>query len=571
VVKGEPDPRFGLISVGPVVAIGLLAGPIAAGLIGVLLPAFGYLPALGGTAFSLDPWRQLLEAPGLLRSVELSLSAGLISAALSLAITSSFLAAFSRGPLYTILRRVISPLLAVPHAAAAFGLAFLISPSGLILRSLSPWATGFTRPPDWLIDHDPQGIALIAGLTMKEVPFLLLVSLAALPQIEAARHHAIALTLGYQPATAWMKVVAPRLYPLIRLPIFAVIAYGASVVDMALILGPTNPPPLSVMLLRWMNDDGLDMRFVASAGAVLQVVLALLALALWRGGELVLAMPIRRELQSGKRRGLEAVSRLVGGGGMPLIALMSTLGLLCLAMWSIALRWPFPNLAPEEFTMAAWSRALRQMGSPLWVTVEIALASALVSVVVVVSALEWETRTGRGPGPWALRILYAPLVVPSIAFLFGVLIALTLADVEPGLIVVILGHMIFVMPYVYLSLSEPYRRLDPRWAMVAATLGKSPARAFLLVRLPLLLAPLLTAFAVGFAVSVSQYLPTLLLGAGRIATVTTEAVALASGGDRREIGVYALVQTLLPSLGFALAIGAPRLAWRNRLGLSGRN
>ncbi len=43
----------------------------------------------------------------------------------------------------------------------------------------------------------------------------------------------------------------------------------------------------------------------------------------------------------------------------------------------------------------------------------------------------------------------------------------------------------------------------------------------------------LTALAVGFAVSIGQYLPTLLLGWGRVPTITTEAVALSSGGDRR--------------------------------------
>ena len=61
-----------------------------------------------------------------------------------------------------------------------------------------------------------------------------------------------------------------------------------------------------------------------------------------------------------------------------------------------------------------------------------------------------------------------------------------------------------------------------------------------------------------------QYLATQLLGAGRLPTVTTEAVALASGDDRRVIGVWALTQALLPALGFGFAIVLPRLLWRNR-------
>ena len=75
----------------------------------------------------------------------------------------------------------------------------------------------------------------------------------------------------------------------------------------------------------------------------------------------------------------------------------------------------------------------------------------------------------------------------------------------------------------------------------------------------MLLTPILTAVAIGMAVSIGQYLPTLLIGGGRVTTLTTEALALASGGNRRLTAAYALLQTLLPSLGFALAIALPRL------------
>jgi len=41
----------------PVVTVALFLVPIAAGLAGTLLPAFGYLPAIGGHTLNLDPWR----------------------------------------------------------------------------------------------------------------------------------------------------------------------------------------------------------------------------------------------------------------------------------------------------------------------------------------------------------------------------------------------------------------------------------------------------------------------------------------------------------------------------------
>ena len=121
------------------------------------------------------------------------------------------------------------------------------------------------------------------------------------------------------------------------------------------------------------------------------------------------------------------------------------------------------------------------------------------------------------------------------------------------------AHVVFVLPYVFLSLSEPFRAWDGRYATVAASLGAGAGRVLWRVRLPMLLAPVLTAFAVGFAVSVGQYLPTLLVGGGRVQTLTTEAVALAAGGDRRAIGVWSLAQTAAAFAPFWLALALPRM------------
>ena len=45
-----------------VIAVGLVA-PVLAGLVGALLPAAGFFPALGGTALSLEPARDFLATP----------------------------------------------------------------------------------------------------------------------------------------------------------------------------------------------------------------------------------------------------------------------------------------------------------------------------------------------------------------------------------------------------------------------------------------------------------------------------------------------------------------------------
>ena len=109
-----------------------------------------------------------------------------------------------------------------------------------------------------------------------------------------------------------------------------------------------------------------------------------------------------------------------------------------------------------------------------------------------------------------------------------------------------------------IALSPADGAFDARYAQLCASLGQRRWRFLLRVKWPLLKAALTAALAVGFAVSVAQYLPTLFIGGGRYASVTTEAVTLASGGQRSLTAAYAWLQWLLPVLGFALAAWAGR-------------
>lgn len=552
----------------PAITLLVMLGPTAAGVVGTLLPAFGYLPALGGYAVSLEPWRALFATPGLGSSVRLSVSAGFVTTFLSLALVALIVAASQGTRMFALVQRALSPLLSVPHAAAAFGLAFLIAPSGWIARALSPWATGWETPPDVVILNDPAGLAMMAGLIVKEVPFLLLMTMAALGQVDARRSRQVALSLGYGPVAGWLKGVFPRIYPQIRLPVYAVLAYSMSVVDVAIILAPTTPPPLAVLLVRWLNDPDLALRFQASAGAVLQLLLVAGAIGIWRLGEIVVARLGRRWIEGGGRGRRDRAARGLAGLLAGACFLSVALGLVGLVVWSFAGLWSYPDMLPDNWTLRTWMRQADSLLAPVITTVTVGLAATGIALVLGLGCLENEVRFGQRPTTKSLWLLYLPLITPQIGFLFGLQTFLTVIDVDRSWGAVVLAHLVFVLPYVFLALADPYRTWDRRYAITAQCLGAGPDRVFWTVRLPMLLIPVLTAAAIGFAVSVGQYLPTLLIGAGRFATVTTEAVALASGGDRRVIGVYALLQMALPFLGFALAVGLPALLFRRRKGMT---
>lgn len=554
----------------PTLTLLFLLGPVAAGLLGTLLPSFGLLRLSGDPAFSLVPWTALAEWPGLARSLWLSLKTGLISTCIAFVLAVLLVAGWQGTRWFNIAHGFLSPLLSLPHTAAALGLAFLVAPSGWIARLFSPWATGWDRPPDLLILNDPGGWSLIFGLVLKELPFLLLMLIAALPQLQVRDRRNVATALGYGTVLGWCLTVVPGAYRQMRLPVYAVLAYAMSNVDMALILGPTAPPVLSMQILKAMNDPDLSHRAPAAAAALVQLVLVLLALLVWRFGEVLTAKLANAILWRGNR-GTGAAYQSLKPFGLAAVATTAAIlfsGLLAHLLWSLTGRWRFPDVFPQSFKFKTWVRAEEDLLLTGFTTVALAFLVASVALALVIGCLETEQRRGRQMRVGGLLILYIPLILPQISFLPGLQVLLLLFGIDRGIWPVAVAHLVFVLPYVFLTLAGPYWAWDMRLATVALALGRSKHNVLWRIKLPMLLGPILTALAIGMAVSVGQYLPTLMASGGRVETLTTEAIALASGGNRREIGVWAITLTVAAWLPFLFAYALPALIFRNRKGMT---
>lgn len=548
----------------PWLAASLLLLPTIFGVCTTLLLALGWFPVLGGQTLTLKHFQQLFSEPGIYYSAGLSFFVGIGTTALALAMTALIFAAWSGTRWFERIRHILSPVLAIPHAAMAFGISFLIAPSGWLIRLIFPHLTGFNRPPDWLIIADPFALSMLFALVIKELPFLFLVSIAAFAQTRPGQIYRVSASLGYGRIAGFLLFNWPLLYRQIRLPVFAVMAYSSSVVDVALILGPTNPPPLVIKILIWTNNPELNTRFVASAGAILQLLTSLSAVVTWvfleKLGSVLSSLWIAR----GNRFQHESFVKLGLGFIGSILTLLAGMAVLVLLIWSFAGRWPFPDAFPTKFVTTAWQKQGPIVGPLIGNTFLIAAISVSICVILIVACLEQKDQTGNNGGQKALLATYFPLLVPQITFVFGLQMFFLVVGMDGSLPALILSHMVFVFPYVYLSLAGAWRSLDKRCTQVALSLGKSKGFVLFNVKIPILLFPMLSAAALGFAVSISQYLPTLLIGAGRWPTITTEAVALASGGDRRIMALYAFVQLLLPAVGFSLAALIPAVVYRKQ-------
>ena len=440
-----------------------------------LLAGLWQLLAEGMTASHLA---LLLAQPGLWHSAALSLWIGAASTLGSLLLTALLLA-HSDSRAFGLLRRLLSPMLAMPHVAFGIGFTFLLAPSGWLLRLVSPALTGFELPPDWQTIRDPLGLGLITLLVFKETPFLLLMAMAAQQPIPLARQQWLGASLGFSPPQIWWRLLLPALWPALRLPIYAVAAYGVAVVDLAQLLGPDAPAPLAVRLWLWYQDPDLLWRGATASGALLLLAITALLIALLRLLEWCHQEMGKGCWLDGKRAESHPLAnRLAAGFAFTLITLNLAV-LAALLLWSLARRWPFPALLPSQWSGHYWLDLLPTLLPLLATSALLALASGLLALVMAVCSLEVQAGRRR----WPLWLVCLPLLLPQASLLFGIRLGLDWLAHDAinsgiGWGWVLWSQLLFVFPYVYLCLHGPYRQFDPRITQSALLLGATPWRAW---------------------------------------------------------------------------------------------
>ena len=227
-------------------------------------------------------------------------------------------------------------------------------------------------------------------------------------------------SLGYAHADGWLKTILPQVYPQIRLPIYAVLAFSLSVVDVALIVGPDNPPPLAVLALRGFTDPDVGHWFPASAAACLLFALVVISIVGWRSLERRVAALGTRWLERG-RRGHLSTAFSVAASVIALAALvLSVIAIVALGLWSFVAEWRFPAAWPASLTLANWTTHLRDVGTSAVATLVIGVAATAIALLLTLGCLEDESRRGMHTSRAVQWLIYLPLLVPQIAFLFGI-------------------------------------------------------------------------------------------------------------------------------------------------------
>lgn len=183
----------------------------------------------------------------------------------------------------------------------------------------------------------------------------------------------------------------------------------------------------------------------------------------------------------------ERVWRSLLLGLMTLFVVNVGLLIAAVATSSFAKRW-LGTWLPEGWTASWYSAAWKefQLGSVLWVTIEVVLAVVVLSLLIGVPAAYTLARRDF-PGKRALMLLFLlPLMVPPMTY--GIPLATVLYQAHLGGTIwgVILANLIPAAPFVILVMTPFVEQIDVNLENAARVFGAGTGRMFIHVLLPLL-------------------------------------------------------------------------------------
>jgi molybdate transport system permease protein len=161
----------------------------------------------------------------------------------------------------------------------------------------------------------------------------------------------------------------------------------------------------------------------------------------------------------------------------------------------------------------------------VWLTLKLASLTTAVLLFAGTPLAWWLARTRCRCREWVAAVVALPLVLPPTVLGFYLLLLLgpsgpigtlttalglgTLAFTFPGLV---LGSVLYSLPFVVQPVRNSFEAMGPRPMEVAATLRASPLRSFFTVALPLARPGLITGAVLGFAHTVGEFGVVLMIG-----------------------------------------------------------
>ncbi len=233
-----------------------------------------------------------------------------------------------------------------------------------------------------------------------------------------------------------------------------------------------------------------------------------------------------------------------------------------LVLWSIALRWYWPHLLPQEIGLDYWLQALGLQKSLAVGAVSITSSlqtSLLLAVVVVVAVMVISTPVGyvlaryRIPFKAAILLLFLmPQAFPQQPVFVNLLLVFTKMGLSGTIQGVMLVHLMVCLVFAVWISSAAFKSVPPELEEAARSVGASGLRTFFRITLPLAMPGLLASAIFVFLTSLDEFTGTFFIGLPFVSTLPM--LLYSSSGFNLQFASVIAIVLLIPSILFMVII-----------------
>jgi len=214
-------------------------------------------------------------------------------------------------------------------------------------------------------------------------------------------------------------------------------------------------------------------------------------------------------------------------------------------MEGISIRW-FIELWNNEAIVRAFKTSMI-LGSLTAVT------SATMGVLASLALVRYDFR-GKG---LITTMLIAPILVPEVVLAVALLLFLRWLEMPKSFPLLLLGHVIFTLPFVLLIVQARLVAVRREYEEAALSLGANPVQTFRDVTLPLIMPAVFAGIIFAFTISFDDVTGTLFWKPGGVETVPTQIFAMLRNSISPEINalgaIMVAITVAVPLLGASLA------------------
>ncbi len=236
--------------------------------------------------------------------------------------------------------------------------------------------------------------------------------------------------------------------------------------------------------------------------------------------------------------------------------------MLGLGLWSVALRWYWPHVLPQEVGLDYWLQALGLQKSLAIGAVSIMDAfgtSMMLALISVAAVLLISTPVGyvlakrRIPWKGAILLLFLlPQAFPQQPVFVNLLMTFNHLGLAGKVSGVLLVHLLVSLVFAVWITSAAFKAVPPELEDAARSVGASGLRTFMRVTLPLAMPGLMASAVFVFLTSLDEFTGTFFIGLPFVSTLPM--LLYSSSGYNLQFASVIAIVLLVPSILFMIII-----------------